>query len=85
MSIQAASERPDGGAPVSLRISSPVLVLAGPSPAVSELTQRLRGLDEFVKPEFVGRMARVAQGRRRTWWALLAATIVAGIAIGLAI
>lgn len=45
MSIQAASERPDGGAPASLRISSPVLVLAGPSPAVSELTQRLRGLD----------------------------------------
>ncbi|OSM42935.1 hypothetical protein BCY76_011565 [Nesterenkonia sp. PF2B19] len=26
-------------------ISSPVLILAGPSPAVSELTQRLRGLD----------------------------------------
>lgn len=29
----------------ALRISSPVLVLAGPSPAINELIQRLRGLD----------------------------------------
>lgn len=29
----------------ALQISSPVLILAGPSPAINELTQRLRGLD----------------------------------------
>lgn len=29
----------------SLRISSPVLILAGPSPATNELTQRLRSMD----------------------------------------
>ncbi|GAB3186621.1 two-component system response regulator TrcR [Nesterenkonia suensis] len=34
----------DAGGP-GLHISSPVLCLAGPSPAVSELTQRLRALD----------------------------------------
>ncbi|GAA1184413.1 response regulator transcription factor [Nesterenkonia xinjiangensis] len=34
----------DAGEP-ELHISSPVLILAGPSPAVSELTQRLRSLD----------------------------------------
>lgn len=46
MSIQAAGGTLDeSGALVSLHVSSPVLILGGPSPAVSELTQRLRGLD----------------------------------------
>lgn len=46
MSIQAAGGTLDeSGAPASLRVSSPVLILGGPSPAVSELTQRLRSLD----------------------------------------
>lgn len=46
MSIQAAGGTLDeSGEPASLRVSSPVLILGGPSPAVSELTQRLRGLD----------------------------------------
>ncbi len=46
MSIQEDAGTPGSSAdPASLRVSSPVLVLAGPSPAVSELTQRLRGLD----------------------------------------
>lgn len=35
----------DAYASVALRISSPVLILAGPSPATNELTQRLRSLD----------------------------------------
>ena len=35
----------DAFASVTLRISSPVLILAGPSPAINELTQRLRSLD----------------------------------------
>lgn len=35
----------DAPASGALRITSPVLILAGPSPAINELTQRLRGLD----------------------------------------
>lgn len=35
----------DTNAAVDLHISSPVLIVAGPSPAINELTQRLRGLD----------------------------------------
>lgn len=35
----------DDAASSALRILSPVLILAGPSPATNELTQRLRGLD----------------------------------------
>lgn len=35
----------DAVASGALRISSPVLILAGPSPATNELTQRLRSLD----------------------------------------
>lgn len=35
----------DNAPSTDLRISSPVLILAGPSPAINELTQRLRGLD----------------------------------------
>ena len=47
--------------------------------------RRLRGLDEFEAPEFVGRMARVERARQRAWGALVAAAIVGGLAIGLAI
>lgn len=39
----APSSPPSEGSPLS--ISSPVLILGGPSPAASELSQRLRGLD----------------------------------------
>lgn len=35
----------DAYASVALRISSPVLIIAGPSPATNELTQRLRSVD----------------------------------------
>lgn len=47
--------------------------------------KRLRGLEEFVKPQFVGRMARVERARKRAWAMLVAAAIVGGLAIGLAI
>jgi len=45
--------------------------------------RRLKGLDEFEKPEFVGRMARVTQRRRIAWLAMLAAAVVVGAALGL--
>ena len=50
---------------------------------VTKITKRLKGLDEFEKPEFVGRMARVRQRRRIAWLAILAATVVVGAALGL--
>ena len=43
---------------------------------------RLKGLEEFEKPEFVGRMARVARQRKLEWWAMLAAAFAVGGAIG---
>ena len=44
---------------------------------------RLKGLDEFEKPEFVGRMARLARRKKFEWWAMMAAAFVVGGAIGL--
>lgn len=44
--------------------------------------RRLKGLDEFETPEFVGRMARVALRRKLSWWALMLAGFVAGGMIG---
>lgn len=44
--------------------------------------RRLRGLEEFVMPPFVGRMARVARRRRAAWWAMIGAAVLAGAAIG---
>jgi len=46
---------------------------------------RLKGLDEFEKPEFVGRMGRVERRRQLQWWAMMAAAMALGAAIGLAI
>lgn len=43
--------------------------------------KRLKGLDEFEKPEFVGRMARVARRKKLEWWAMVAAFALGG-AIG---
>ncbi len=48
--------------------------------------KRLKGLDEYEPPAFVGRMARVE--RRRRWapkarYAMLAGAVVAGVWIGL--
>jgi hypothetical protein len=47
--------------------------------------KRLRGLDEFETPEFVGRLTRMERLRKRVWAALAAGAIVGGLAIGLAI
>jgi hypothetical protein len=47
--------------------------------------RRLKGLDEFAVPAFVGRMARVARRRKLEWYAVLLAAIALGAALGLAI
>lgn len=51
--------------------------------AVDPLQRRLKGLDEFGTPEFVGRMARVERRRKLTWWAMLAGAVAMGALIGL--
>lgn len=43
---------------------------------------RLKGLEEFEKPEFVGRVARVARQNKLEWWAMMAAAFAVGGAIG---
>jgi len=45
--------------------------------------KRLKGLDEFEKPEFVGRMERVERRRKLTWYAMLAGAVALGAGIGL--
>ncbi len=47
--------------------------------------RRLKGLDEFESPQFVGRMARVERRRKLAWYAMLAGAVALGGAIGLAI
>jgi hypothetical protein len=44
--------------------------------------RRLKGLDEFETPEFVGRMARVQRTRVLIWWSTLLAVTLVGGAIG---
>lgn len=44
--------------------------------------RRLKGLDEFEKPEFVGRMDRVARRRKLEWWGLMLGGAAVGGAIG---
>jgi len=46
---------------------------------------RLKGLDEFKTPAFVGRMVRVGRRRRSAWYAMLAGAVAVGAAIGLVI
>jgi hypothetical protein len=46
-------------------------------------TKRLRGLDEFVKPAFVGRMAQIERRRKWAWYAMLGAAVAMGMGIGL--
>jgi hypothetical protein len=43
---------------------------------------RLKGLKEFEAPESVGRMARIARGRKLEWWAMVAGAFAGGGAIG---
>lgn len=45
--------------------------------------KRLKGLNEFVEPEFVGRMSRVDRRRKLAWFATLAGAVALGAAIGL--
>ena len=47
--------------------------------------KRLKGLDEFEPPEFVGRMERVERRRRLTWYAMLAIAIALGAGVGFVI
>jgi hypothetical protein len=44
--------------------------------------KRLKGLEEFETPGFVGRMARVERRKRLGWWAMVAAAFALGGAIG---
>jgi hypothetical protein len=44
--------------------------------------KRLKGLDEFEKPEFVGRMERIERRKKLEWWAMVAAAFALGGAIG---
>lgn len=47
--------------------------------------RRLKGLDEFETPEFVGRIARVRRMGALKWWAMLSGAIVVGATLGLAL
>ena len=47
--------------------------------------RRLKGLDEFETPSFVGRMARVERRRKLTWYAMVAIAVGFGVALGLLI
>ena len=44
---------------------------------------RLKGLDEFEAPEFVGRMDRIVLKRKLGWWAMMTGGFVAGVSLGL--
>jgi hypothetical protein len=51
-------------------------------PQYLRTTERLKGLDEFETPEFVGRMGRVARRRRLGWYATFGGVVLAGVLIG---
>jgi len=44
--------------------------------------RRLRGLDEFQPPPFIGRMERVERRRRLAWWTLMAGGVALGVGLG---
>lgn len=44
--------------------------------------KRLKGLDEFEKPKFVGRMARFERRQKLEWWGLMLTGVAVGGAIG---
>lgn len=44
--------------------------------------KRLHGLDEFVRPSFVGRMERVRRQRELVLAAMLISALLTGVAIG---
>jgi hypothetical protein len=45
--------------------------------------RRLKGLDEFETPEFVGRMERIERRRTLAWGALIATGFAIGVGLGL--
>ena len=45
--------------------------------------RRLKSLDEFEAPDFVGRMARVQRRQKFEWWAIIVLAVSLGTAIGL--
>ena len=45
--------------------------------------RRLKGLDEFETPEFVGRMARIERRRKLAWRGILVGAVGFGAAMGL--
>jgi hypothetical protein len=50
---------------------------------VTRFGKRLKGLDEFVRPAFVGRMERVARRRKLAWYAMLVCAVSLGSVLGL--
>jgi hypothetical protein len=44
--------------------------------------KRLKGLDEFETPAFVGRMDRVERRRKLEWWGLMLVGVAVGGAVG---
>lgn len=49
---------------------------------VEPLQRRLKSLDEFEPPEFVGRMERIERRRKLAWRGMLAGAVGIGAAIG---
>lgn len=50
---------------------------------MKQLKRRLKGIDEFETPRFVGRMARLERRRSLGWWAMMAGGVAAGAGLGL--
>lgn len=48
----------------------------------ANIGKRLKGLDEFERPKFVGRMARFQRRQKLEWWGLMLAGVAGGGAIG---
>jgi hypothetical protein len=44
--------------------------------------RRLKGLDEFETPEFVGRMAHVRRRKALAWWMTVGAAALVGSGLG---
>jgi hypothetical protein len=51
--------------------------------AVQPRGRRLKGLDEFESPTFVGRMERIERRRKLAWYTMLAIAVSVGAGLGL--
>jgi len=49
---------------------------------IESLRRRLKSLDEFETPEFVGRMARMQRRKKLVWYAMLSGAVAVGAVIG---